>query len=126
MRLRELRRADLLADGWGRYFYGCTGFPFCKATHGAHPDGRPLGVPAGGATKDARIRAHAAFDQLWQMPGLHGRERRRRRGRAYVWLARQLGREEVHMGKMTIAECDQVIALCSGVTPDEIQIAASA
>lgn len=26
------------------FFYGCSRFPDCRATHGAHPDGQPLGL----------------------------------------------------------------------------------
>jgi ssDNA-binding Zn-finger/Zn-ribbon topoisomerase 1 len=47
-------------------FYGCSMFPQCRATHGAHPWGAPLGIPAKRDTKMARIRAHAAFDRLWK------------------------------------------------------------
>ena len=38
-------------------FYGCTRWPACDGTHGAHPNGSPLGTPANRATKDARIEA---------------------------------------------------------------------
>lgn len=31
-------------------FYGCTRYPYCKASHGAHPDGAPLGVPVNKAS----------------------------------------------------------------------------
>jgi ssDNA-binding Zn-finger/Zn-ribbon topoisomerase 1 len=94
-------------------FYGCRNFPACKGTHGAHPDGRPLGVPADRATKEARIRAHAAFDAIWEPGKISGRKRRR--GRAYTWLAKRMGCQEVHMGEMTIEECERVVRLCAGV-----------
>ena len=29
----------------GNLFYGCSKFPECKETHGAHPTGEPLGIP---------------------------------------------------------------------------------
>lgn len=47
-------------------FWGCSRFPECRSTHGAHPDGRPLGKPATAEVKQARIAAHAAFDRLWK------------------------------------------------------------
>lgn len=94
-------------------FYGCRAFPDCKGTHGAHPNGAPLGVPANKATKDMRIRAHAAFDAIWK-PGIE-KGRKRRRGRSYCWLAKRMGVKEVHMGEMTIEECENVIRLCAGV-----------
>lgn len=102
-------------------FYGCERFPRCKAAHGAHPDGRPLGIPADGVTKRARIRAHAAFDPLWMVDGVRGKEKRRARSRAYVWLARQLGIEHVHMGELSIEDCDRVIAVCAGATREQVQ-----
>lgn len=102
-------------------FYGCTRFPACKAAHGAHPDGRPLGVPADKPTKDARIRAHAAFDPLWRAEGLRGREKRRSRGRAYRWLADQLGLENVHISELSIDQCNRVVEVCDGVTFNQVQ-----
>lgn len=105
-------------------FYGCTRYPACRAAHGAHPDGRPLGIPADKATKDARIRAHAAFDPLWRVDGLRGRDKRRARGRAYRWLARQLGYDEayqLHIGEASIDQCARVVEACEGVTREEVQ-----
>jgi ssDNA-binding Zn-finger/Zn-ribbon topoisomerase 1 len=89
-------------------FYGCSRYSEtgCRGTHGAHPNGAPLGTPATRAVKDARIRAHAAFDRLWA----NGRMPRKR---AYAWLAEQLGlsRDAAHIGQFDEAQCDQVIAM---------------
>lgn len=89
-------------------FYGCTKWSEtrCCGSHGAHPDGRPLGIPATRDTKDARIRAHAVFDQLWQYRGAKRRE-------AYRWMKRvmQLSRSEAHIGRFTLEQCEQLIAL---------------
>ena len=82
-------------------FYGCLGFPACKGSHGAHPDGRPLGVPATKETKEARIRAHEAFDKLWKGGGMTRKE-------AYAWLAKTIG-ATVHMGSADTALCEKVI-----------------
>lgn len=85
-------------------FYGCSTYPKCKAAHGAHPDGRPLGIPADKPTKDARIKAHEAFDQLWKSG-------RMRRGDAYRWLQTVLGldKDSAHIGRFTIEQCNQLI-----------------
>jgi ssDNA-binding Zn-finger/Zn-ribbon topoisomerase 1 len=93
-------------------FYGCTRYPACDASHGAHPDGTPLGVPADKETKAARIAAHAAFDQLWDKASKAGRAAARRG--AYRWLREQLGmtREECHIGRFDKAMCTRVIELC--------------
>lgn len=101
MVLRTARRGSLA----GKPFYGCSNYPRCTATHGAHPDGRPLGIPGDRATKDARMRAHAAFDTLWkggEMP----------RGDAYRWMQGALGMtaDEAHIGRFDVATCERLIA----------------
>lgn len=89
-------------------FYGCTRFPACKATHGAHPNGKPLGVPADEATKRFRIEAHSYFDRLWMRE--HGGWMRR--GEAYAWMREtmSMSAEEAHIGRFTIAQCKWLVA----------------
>lgn len=92
---------------YGR-FYGCTRFPDCRGTHGAHQTtGQPLGTPANKQTKRARIRAHAAFDVIWQQGYMPHTA-------AYRWLRKQLGlqKAECHIGLFDIAKCERVVALC--------------
>ena len=86
-------------------FYGCSAWPRCRGTHGAHPDGSPLGVPADAATKAARIRAHAAFDRLWKGGTM-------KRAQAYGWLSRTLGiaGADCHIGRFDAATCERVVA----------------
>lgn len=87
-------------------FYGCTRFPDCRGAHGAHPDGRPLGIPADKATNAARIRAHRIFDAVWKTQKMS-------RNKAYAWLRRKmhLTKEEAHIAKFTREQCDQLIRL---------------
>lgn len=84
----------------GRYslFYGCENWPKCSATHGAHPDGQPLGVPADAATKKARIEAHAWFDKLWTEVGLS-------RQNAYGWLRKRCPDLPPHISEMNAVQC---------------------
>jgi ssDNA-binding Zn-finger/Zn-ribbon topoisomerase 1 len=93
-------------------FYGCTRFPTCKGSHGAHKDGSPLGIPADKPTKQARIRAHKTFDQLW-VKGLLSPDRSLgyRRRQAYQWLRRamNLGRREAHIGMFTTKQCQELL-----------------
>lgn len=109
-------------------FYGCTQFPYCKATHGAHPDGAPLGIPANKETKEWRIKAHVAFDPKWgrEDSRLDKLTKKYRRKAAYNWLARKLGITEVsrdcHIAMFDISRCQEVIAACDGVTWEEIEI----
>jgi hypothetical protein len=67
-------------------FYGCSTFPRCKSAHGAHPDGSPLGCSGDQPTKNARRRAHEAFDALRVARGWTGK---RHTHGAYVWLGRK-------------------------------------
>lgn len=103
MRLRESKHG---------YFYGCSNFPRCKTAHGAHPDGKPLGVPADHATRQMRIKAHRAFDEIWRDHQLLTR------GAAYRWLSKRMG-VEAHMGAMNIEQCEHVINLCSTFDPSD-------
>jgi ssDNA-binding Zn-finger/Zn-ribbon topoisomerase 1 len=103
-------------NGEGRLFYGCSRWPECRAIHGAHPNGSPLGVPGNQETKAARIAAHAAFDELCKQRGWVGSGRQRRG--AYMWLGRKLGiaedqiEEQCHMAMFDIATCGRVIEIC--------------
>lgn len=89
-------------------FYGCSQYPNCKATHGAHPDGKPLGTPANAVVKQARIAAHKAFDQLWSGP-----KARLTRDEAYLWLQSKMGltSAQAHIGSFDQAQCDKLIQL---------------
>jgi len=95
-------------------FYGCENFPTCRAAHGAHPNGEPLGVPANAETKKWRIRAHDGFDHIWK----HGEVRR---NDAYSALAQymSISRDECHIGSFDIEQCEEVLNFCDWYPPDE-------
>lgn len=90
-------------------FYGCENYPECQASHGAYPDGRPMGIPGDKATKKARVIAHRIFDRLWKRE--EGREPRMTRTQAYAWMQRQLKltSDEAHLGRFTSEQCQQLI-----------------
>lgn len=94
-------------NGQGRLFWGCTRYPKCKATHGAHPDGTPLGIPADQETKQWRVKAHESFDKLWKQHDLT-------RKQSYVVLQKIMGmnEKEAHIARFDIAQCKRLIALC--------------
>ena len=103
-------------NGEGRLFYGCSEWPNCKAVHGAHPDGRPLGIPGDAETKKLRIAAHDAFTSLcsrrqWEL------DRNGKRG-AYMWLGRELGipeheiADKCHIAMFDKDICRRVIEIC--------------
>lgn len=91
-------------------FYGCADYPDCRAAHGCHPDGRPLGKPANKETKQARIVAHEAFDKLWKPP--EGKEKgRMKRKEAYRWMQTALGmtKDEAHIGNFDKEQCARLV-----------------
>lgn len=101
------------------HFYGCSRYPDCDGLVGAHPGTtKPLGVPAPKATRQARKRAHDAFDALWQPMGS---EAKAYREAAYRWLADEFEADEVHIGEMDEEECERVIELCEGMGPEDIR-----
>ncbi len=103
MALRQTTKF-VCADGSPKKFYGCTGFPKCKETHGAHPDGRPLGFPANKEVKLARRLAHLFFDAYWQSRGLD-------RSAGYLELQRIMGlsTHAAHIGMFDKEKCALLI-----------------
>lgn len=86
-------------------FYGCTRYPDCRGTHGAHSDGRPKGIPANKETREARIRAHRVFDQIWKGQHMSRRD-------AYRWMREvmHLSHNEAHIGRFDSESCEKLIA----------------
>ena len=95
-----------------KFFFGCSEWPDCDGTHGCHPDGTPLGIPADRETRDARALAHGAFDKLWYGRGPTTREK------AYSWLADRLGipSGDCHIGRFDKATCERVVTVCEEMT----------
>lgn len=96
-----------------RLFYGCSRYrEGCRGTHGAHPNGAPLGVPASALVKQLRIQVHDLFDQLWKG---EKQGKQLRRARAYAWLGQQMGipDELCHAGRFDQSQCERAIGLCT-------------
>lgn len=96
------------------YAWQCQN-PKCRASVGTHPGtDTPLGTFANRRTRQARRAAHAAFDPLWQSGTMKRRE-------AYRWLAEQLGltAEECHIGRFTLEQCAEVVAIVRDVATKE-------
>ncbi len=85
-------------------FWGCDSYVACGTSHGAHADGAPLGLPADQETKAWRMKAHVAFDPLWQTGKLSRHD-------AYTWLCLVMEKtsEEGHIGRFTLEECKLLI-----------------
>jgi hypothetical protein len=87
----------------GRIYYVCPRGN-CDAVVGSHPDGRPVGKPANKATRQARIRAHDAFDPIWKSGEM-------KRAQAYAWLREATG--VMHIGDSSLEECERVVTACA-------------
>lgn len=99
-------------DLWNRSMWLCE----CGAYCGCHADtDQPLGRPAGKATREARMAAHAAFDPLWQAKMRRdSMSKGKARMAGYLWLADQLDLdpEDCHIGSMTESYARRVVAIC--------------
>lgn len=104
---------------YGGPWYGCPHFPDCKGSHGAHPDGRPLGVPATAAVKALRVAVHAAFDLLWKDAVRYDTVPKPRE-LAYRWLAMALGLDpaQCHIGGFDAETCTRALAALAGMPVD--------
>lgn len=119
--------------GWARV---CS----CGARYACNSAGTPMSRPADARTRYLRARAHEAFDCIWRTNSDRGfhewlqrttRNRRRaaqkmaktRRRNCYRWLAAQMGLpnvEDASIGRMNAAQCENVLAICEGVTWDQV------
>lgn len=98
-------RSKFNKDGTPHIFYGCSTYPECGGSHGAHQvSGLPLGVPADKETKQARIAAHEVFDELWISGEMT-------RTTAYRKLSIAMGRNEVHFADFSKEECLEAIRI---------------
>lgn len=80
----------------------------CDARVGCHRFGsKPLGRLANPELRNAKMKAHHAFDPLWKFGGMS-------RDEAYRLLARLLGikRRKCHIGLFDVDQCKKVVELC--------------
>lgn len=91
-------RMILRDSAYGR-FWGCSNYPHCRGTHGAHPDGRPLGTPANEETKLARQRLHALMETKWRYRSM------KQRVQMYKWLEENA--PQPHIAMMSLDEVKQ-------------------
>lgn len=103
----------------------------CYAWVGCHKGTtKPLGIPATQEVRDARKKAHGAFDPIWQsmwrdlnkshsmrlnkrVPEYYGKGPARKA--IYAWLAEQMDIpvEECHISWFNKKECEQVLDICN-------------
>ena len=86
----------------------CSNFPKCDSYVGCHPNTTiPLGRLADRSLRNAKSKAHSAFDPLWKS-GLMTRKE------AYIWLSAMLNipQEQCHIGMFDEKTCEKVYKLC--------------
>ena len=85
----------------------------CRGSHACHPNGSPVGTPAVAKVRKARIRAHAAFDRLWQSKLMT-------RDRAYAWMRERLGltEDESHIGRFDETMCQRLVETVRNCHPE--------
>jgi hypothetical protein len=96
-------------DLFNKRFWLCAP---CNAYVGCHPGTeKPLGRLANSELRQAKQKAHIAFDALWKRTTPLGTFDRKG---AYTWLARQLGipRADCHIGQMDVEQCQRVVEVC--------------
>ena len=81
----------------------------CDAYVGCHPGSfNSLGVVANKEHREAKMKAHRAFDPIWQSATMI-------RARAYSWLADQMGilKKDCHIGHFSIEDCNRVVEIAN-------------
>jgi hypothetical protein len=103
------------AEVYGRSFgmiYLCRP---CRAWVGVH-DGtnNALGRIANDELREWKKQAHYYFDKLWRAKIAQGLTKGHARGKAYKWLASQLGitGQETHIGWFDVDKCKKVVEVC--------------
>lgn len=88
----------------------------CQAWVGCHRQGKTaMGFLANKELREARQKAHQAFDPLWRRKQKRdGCSAQTARSCGYSWLASEmcLSLDRMHIGKLSLKECEQVVALC--------------
>jgi len=102
MVIRETKKYKY-RSGQYRKFWGCSNFPDCKATHGAHPDGEPMGIPGTDEEKLLRKIAHRLADKIWG----DWEKQECNRELMYAWL--HFNSESGHISKMQKKELKEII-----------------
>lgn len=85
----------------------------CRGTHGAHPDGSPMGTPGDARTRRERSEAHEMFDRIWKT-GL------KTRSGAYAWMRERMSltKDDAHIGSMDAARCRALQGLIRADFPE--------
>lgn len=95
--------------------WDCRPCDACVGCHKNNKDNKPLGRLANKELRTWKMRAHAAFDPMWQRKMQKeqcSKTKARRSG--YKWLAGELGIEvkNCHIGMFDVDMCRRVVEIC--------------
>ena len=99
MKCPECNAEMILRNSKYGKFYGCSTFPTCKATHGAHPNGEPLGFPANKELKQLRMFIHKKLEKYF---GKWDSMTKKDKAKMYKWLKENT--KTGHIGSMDIQD----------------------
>ncbi len=88
-----LRVSNKYKDRTGRakLFYQCSGRD-CRETHGAHPNGKPIGIPANREIRALREYVHELAKRIWPW------ENKKEVRKMYEWM--EANTRSGHISKM--------------------------
>lgn len=87
-----------------RPYYRCLDWPTCRGSHGAHPNGAPLGFPANAETKKLRMETHDLLDQVF---GTRSHKPNRKKQQTFLKECGTTG----HVSQMDDVQCRKVIQI---------------
>jgi len=99
--------------------YRCAkGWNVCKGSHGAHPNGSPMGIPAKYKIRKLRTEAHETFDRLWKKDSRGNSIMSR--SEAYAWMrkALELDKAEGHISRFDANQCRKLMQKFQEDFPD--------
>jgi len=94
-------------DGKNRKFYGCSAFPRCKETVGAHPNGVPLGIPLTDEGKSLRIELHKMLDEKLHSGVSWSKQTREQKHMTTAWLRKNAPKS--HVAEMDMVELKETL-----------------
>lgn len=83
----------------------------CNAYVGVHNGtDKPLGTLANKPLREARVKAHTAFDLLWKSGKI-------KRSSAYEWMMEtmRLNSANAHIGSFTVEQCEKLVELLAKI-----------
>lgn len=94
-------------DGTYKKFYGCKRFPACRETHGAHPNGQPLGIPVQAEARKLRTKVHRLLSIVISGQQEYNKLTKQQKIRTVIWLEKRgyVG----HIGQMQKADLEGLL-----------------